>query len=250
MRLAFADARRYIADPEFSSIPIAELLSQEYAEQRRNNISMKRASEAPHWGDPSTVVPAGGDTVYFCVTDAEGNACSFINSNYLGFGTGIVPEGCGFSLQNRGYGFVLDSEHPNGLAPAKRPYHTIIPGLTTHARTGRLHAAFGVMGGFMQPQGHVQVLSALLDDELDPQAALDRGRFQLEEGMPEGDLLLEDSVDAATVGELENRGHRVKIVSGLNRNTFGLGQIILQDPHGVYWGGSDPRGDGSALGLS
>ena len=250
MRLAFADVRRYVADPEFSRIPVAELLSQEYAEQRRNSISMKRASEAPRWGDPSSAVSAGGDTVYFCVTDAEGDACSFINSNYLGFGTGIVPEGCGFSLQNRGYGFVLDSKHPNSLAPAKRPYHTIIPGLTTHASTGGLHTAFGVMGGFMQPQGHVQVLSALLDDELDPQAALDRGRFQLEEGMPEGDLLIEDSVDTATVGELENRGHRIKIVSGLNRNTFGLGQIILQDPHGVYWGGSDPRGDGSALGLS
>ncbi|MBN2551753.1 MAG: gamma-glutamyltransferase family protein [Spirochaetales bacterium] len=249
MRLAFADAGRYVADPDFSSVPVEELLSEGYARQRASAVSLKQAMEPPLWGDPKSSGAAGGDTVYFCTTDAQGNACSFINSNYMGFGTGIVPEGCGFSLHNRGYGFLLETDHPNGLAPGKRPYHTIIPGLSTHAGSGRLHMAFGVMGGMMQPQGHLQVISALLDDALDPQAALDRGRFQLEEGRPDGDVLLEDSVDPATAGELKDRGHRLRILSGLDRPVFGLGQIILAGQQGVYWGASDPRGDGCALGI-
>ncbi len=249
MRLALADAKRYVADPEFSRIPVAGLLADEYARQRAAAIFVKRSMDPPVWGDPLSLGPAGTDTVYFCVADAEGNACSFINSNFSGFGTGIVPEGCGFSLHNRGYGFVLDSKHPNGLAPGKRPYHTIIPGLSTHAESGKLHTIFGVMGGMMQAQGHVQVVSALVDDDLDPQAALDRGRFQLEEGSPDGDVLLEDSLDPSTAAELEKRGHRIRILSGLDRSVFGLGQIILKDRRGVYWSGSDPRGDGCALGL-
>jgi gamma-glutamyltranspeptidase/glutathione hydrolase len=249
MRLAFADAGHYLADPEFSAVPVEELLSDGYARIRAGEISPVKAMKRSPWGDPAAAGSAGTDTVYFCVADAEGNACSFINSNFLGFGTGIVPEGCGFSLQNRGYGFVLDSEHPNSLEPGKRPYHTIIPGLTTHAHTGRLHSVFGVMGGMMQPQGHMQVLTALIDDDLDPQAALDRGRFQLEEGRPDGVVLLEDSVDPEVSAELERRGHRIRILSGLDRPLFGLGQIILKDPFGVYWGGSDPRGDGCAIGL-
>jgi gamma-glutamyltranspeptidase/glutathione hydrolase len=250
VRLAFVDALRYIADPEFAPIPVAELLSDGYAELRSRSISMKRAAAAPLWGDPVALGSAGGDTVYFCVADADGNACSFINSNYLGFGTGIVPESCGYSLQNRGYGFVLESRHPNALAPGKRPYHTIIPGLSTHAGTGGLHTALGVMGGMMQPQGHLQILTSLIDDGLDPQAALDRERFQLEVGRPDGDLLVEDSFLGELVEELKNRRHRVKILSGLDRKSFGLGQIILKGPNGVCWGGSDPRGDGCALGLS
>jgi gamma-glutamyltranspeptidase/glutathione hydrolase len=249
MRLALADAKRYVADPEISRIPVAELLADEYARQRAAAISVKRSMDPPVWDDPLSLGSAGTDTVYFCVADAEGNACSFINSNFLGFGTGIVPEGCGFSLHNRGYGFFLDSQHPNGLAPGKRPYHTIMPGLSTHAENGKLHTVFGVMGGMMQPQGHLQVVTALIDDDLDPQAALDRGRFQLEEGSPGGDVLLEDCMDPGTVVELEHRGHRIRMLSGLDRSLFGLGQIILQDREGVFWGGSDPRGDGCALGL-
>jgi gamma-glutamyltranspeptidase/glutathione hydrolase len=249
MRLAFADARHYVSDPDFNSIPVEELLAREYARHRAAAISMSHAMEPPMRGDPLSLGPGAGDTVYFCVSDEDGNACSFINSNFLDFGTGIVPEGCGFSIQNRGYGFVLDPNHPNGLAPGKRPYHTIIPGLCTHAETGRLHMVFGVMGGMMQPQGHLQVVSALLDEALDPQAALDRGRFQLEEGLPNGDVLVEDSIDSRAVGELESRGHHIRVLSGLERSLFGLGQVILRDQHGVYWGGSDPRGDGCALGL-
>ena len=249
MRLAFADAGRYVADPDFSSIPVEELLACDYGRDRASAISMNHAMDPPMWGDPLSLGPGAGDTVYFCVSDEEGNACSFINSNFLDFGTGIVPEGCGFSIQNRGYGFVLDPNHPNVLAPGKRPYHTIIPGLCTHAETGCLHMVFGVMGGMMQPQGHLQVISALLDDALDPQAALDRGRFQLEEGLPNGVVFLEDSVGSAIIEELEKRGHRTRVLSGSDRHLFGLGQIILKDQNGVYWGGSDPRGDGCALGL-
>ena len=122
MRLAFADALHWVADPAFTSLPIGELLSEDYARERVSAISMKRAMDPPQWGDPTAYGSAGNDTVYFCAADAEGNACSFINSNYQGFGTGIVPEGCGFSLQNRGHGFVLEEGHPNCLEPGKRQF--------------------------------------------------------------------------------------------------------------------------------
>ena len=145
-------------------------------------------------------------------------------------------------LQNRGAGFSLDPAHPNALAPGKRPYHTIIPGMAL--RDGRLWASFGVMGGFMQPQGHLQVLSALVDDGLDPQAALDRLRFCLIDGTPDSTVLLEDGLPAQTVDRLAELGHPVQVVSGLDRRQFGAGQIILRAASGVLYGGSDPRKDG------
>jgi gamma-glutamyltranspeptidase/glutathione hydrolase len=249
MRLAFADALRYVADPAFAAVPLQELLSEAYARERARQIDPRQAMDPPAWGVPPGAEAGGSDTVYFCTADAEGNACSFINSNYMGFGTGIVPAGCGYSLQNRGYGFRLDPEHPNRLEPGKRPYHTIIPALATQAATGKLFSAFGVMGGMMQPQGHLQVFSALVDDDLDPQAALDRGRFQLEEGDPAGPVLLEDALGEQVAAGLERLGHRLRVLSGLERPRFGLGQVILKDPNGVLWGASDPRGDGCALPL-
>jgi gamma-glutamyltranspeptidase / glutathione hydrolase len=242
LRLAFADTRWYVTDPAFSPVPTVELLSADYAARRRALIDPARATADVQRGAPV----AGSDTVYFCVVDAAGNACSFINSNYMGFGTGIVPRGFGFTLQNRGHSFSLDAAHPNALAPKKRPYHTIIPGMITRA-DGSLYGPFGVMGGFMQPQGHVQVVVGLLDDGLAPQAAVDRPRFCIEPVDASGKVHLEEGIPAATVEALAARGHAlVPGVSGFERSLFGRGQIIRRDPDGTLTGGSDPRADGEA----
>lgn len=261
MRLAFADASWYVADPTFSNIPIQELLSKEYANERRNLIDKTRATIDQKRGAPI----ASSDTVYLSVADKFGNACSFINSNYMGFGTGIVPKGWGFTLQNRGHNFSLDPNHPNALAPRKRPYHTIIPAMVTRlpspSRRGvggevkneeeSLYASYGVMGGFMQPQGHVQVLSALVDDGLDPQAALDQPRFCIDVDESGGRVAIEEGMPDETFSGLEKMGHPVYRVTSYNRALFGRGQVILRDPDtGVLCAGSDPRADGCAMTLA
>jgi gamma-glutamyltranspeptidase/glutathione hydrolase len=248
MRLAFADARQYVADPAFSPAPLQGLLSKTYAAERRRLIDPSRASMDQQRGLPF----AASDTVYLSVVDGEGNACSFINSNYMGFGTGIVPRGWGFTLQNRGHAFSLDPAHPNALAPGKRPYHTIIPAMLTRPAGERqeLLASYGVMGGFMQPQGHLQVAVALLDDGLDPQAALDRPRFCIEDGTAGGQVALEEGISAHTLEQLARLGHPVYPLSGFERSMFGRGQVIWRDPEsGVLWAGSDPRADGCAMCL-
>jgi gamma-glutamyltranspeptidase/glutathione hydrolase len=245
MRLAFADTRWYVTDPRVSHVPVAELLSKDYAAQRRSLIDPRCAVADAQRGSPV----AGSDTVYFCVVDARGNACSFINSNYMGLGTGIVPRGWGFALQNRGHNFRLAPEHPNALAPSKRPYHTIIPGMMTRD-DGSLYAPFGVMGGFMQPQGHVQVVVAMIDDDLAPQAALDRPRFCIQPVDGPGQVFLEDGFPAATGSALRARGHDiVGGIGGFERSLFGRGQVIRRDPDGALAGGSDPRADGCATGA-
>ncbi len=245
MRLAFAETSWYIADPRFFDIPLTRLLSKVHAAERRALIDPAKATLDTKVGAPV----AWSDTVYFCVVDGAGNACSFINSNYVGFGTGIVPAGWGFTLQNRGYNFTLDPAHPNALAPRKRPYHTIIPGMMTREVDGSLYAPFGVMGGFMQPQGHVQVVVGLIDDGLDPQAALDRPRFCLSQATPLSQVQLEEGIPVQTMAALAQMGHTVVPVSGYARVTFGRGQIIHREPDGVLWGGSDPRADGLAIGF-
>lgn len=243
MRLAFADARQYIADPATDPVPVTGLLSDAYLRQRRALIDPERAMQPPSFGAPL----AGSDTVYLCAVDGEGSACSFINSLYMGFGSAIVADGTGVLLQNRGACFVLDEGHPNELQPGKRPYHTIIPALATQG--DELWAAFGVMGGFMQPQGHLQVISALIDDRLNPQDALDRPRWCLEAGTPDSTLLIEDGYPLATVARLAEMGHPIRPVTGTARSVFGDGQIIRRDAEtGVLMGGSDPRKDGLTVG--
>jgi gamma-glutamyltranspeptidase/glutathione hydrolase len=263
MRLAFADTRWYVADPATNPAPLAELLSSAYATKRRQLIDPRRATLDHHRGTPTTA----SDTVYLCAVDAEGNACSFINSNYMGFGTGIVPQGWGFTLQNRGHNFSLDPQHPNALAPGKRPYHTIIPGmitvdsdqlsansdpfgLSTAATRHILYGPFGVMGGFMQPQGHVQVVVGLVEDRLDPQQVLDRPRFCIDDGTAGGAVSLEEGVPEETVVGLREMGHPVKVVQGYARALFGRGQLIRRETEtGVLCGGSDPRADGCVMGV-
>jgi len=246
MRLAFADSRWYVADPAFSNIPVQELLSREYANERRKLIDPKHATIDPRRGTPVN----SSNTVYLSVVDKFGNACSFINSNYWGFGTGIVPKGWGFTLQNRGYNFRLDPEHPNCIAPRKRPYHTIIPAMVTRETDDSLYASYGVMGGFMQPQGHVQVLSALVDHGLDPQAALDLPRFCIDVEESGGEVAIEEGMPHETVARLQKLGHSTYPVSGYERALFGRGQVILRDPEtGALCAGSDPRADGCAMTL-
>ncbi|MCA9910139.1 MAG: gamma-glutamyltransferase [Anaerolineae bacterium] len=239
MRLAFADARHYIADPQTNPAPLDALLSPEYARERRALVSYDQAMQPPEYGAP---LP-GSNTVYLSVVDGQGNACSFINSLYYGWGSGIVARGVGVFLQNRGACFALEEGHPNCLAPGKRPYHTIIPAMAL--KDGALWASFGVMGGFMQPQGHFQVLSAMIDDLLNPQETLNRPRWCLEDGTAASTLALEEGIPVTTMARLAEMGHPVRPLSGAGRAIFGDGQIIRRDAEtGVLCGGSDPRKDG------
>ncbi len=240
MRLAWADAHEYIADMNQADLPLDMLLSVDYAAERAALIQPYYAIDPP----PSPgELPGGSDTIYLSAVDGEGNACSFIKSLYMGFGVGIVAEGTGVWLQNRGAGFSLAPGHRNALAPGKRPYHTIIPGLAL--KNGALWASFGVMGGFMQPQGHFQVVSALVDDDLNPQEALNRPRWYVDRGDPGGNLLIEEGTPFKTMADLAERGHRIQPEAGLGRGNFGRGQIIRYDPEtGVMHGGSEPRADG------
>lgn len=241
LRLAFADARRYVCDPAHAELDYNTLLAPDYTAQRAARIQPDKRNAAVMHGTPE----AGSDTVQFCVTDRDGNAISMVNSVYGNFGSGIVPEGLGFALQNRGCNFTLVEGHPNCAGPSKRPYHTIIPCMTTR-QDGSLHSAMGVMGGFMQPQGHVQVISALLDDGCDPQSALDRLRFCIN---PDGSVALEEGLPEETIETLAAMRHTVNLCQGHDRKLFGRGQVILRTEEGFYAAGSDPRADGCAFGI-
>lgn len=251
MRLGFLEALQWVSDPHFQQIPFGQLYSEAFVGSRRDLISPQQAIRHLQ----ADILPIGDDTVYLSVVDGEGNACSLINSLCMGGGTGLVVPNSGVLLQNRAALFSLDPDHPNVLEGGKRPYHTIIPGILT--REGELFASFGIMGGFMQPQGHLQVLSNMVDLGHNPQQALDMPRFCLnvQEGKgigaddPGGEVYLEKGFAFDDMAALRKKGHRLSPIKGRDRVVFGGGQIIHRNPHsGVLIGGSDPRKDGCALG--
>eukprot|EP01135_Chromosphaera_perkinsii_P006898 Nk52_evm53s621 gene=Nk52_evmTU53s621 len=297
LRLAFEDCHFYICDPDFSKVPVDELLGDSYVSSRAELISESAAMKNV---SPGSVVICGGDTIYLSVVDGEGNACSFINSAFTEFGSGIVPEGCGFNLQNRGHGFSLNEEHVNCVGPRKRPFHTIIPGMITTKRSkGKstdkensneeqkydLFSCFGVKGAFMQPQGKLQVFLNMVEFGMDPQEALDVPRVCV---MEDGRICMEEYFEETLLEGLCALGHDVKRVDGAGRLLFGRGQAINEriyvspdDKAKKNWelqreecadvdgretrigtnneneykvmhtliGGSDPRGDGCAMGY-
>ncbi|MFO7697822.1 MAG: gamma-glutamyltransferase [Anaerolineae bacterium] len=235
VKLAMVDAGRYVADPAMADVPVEALLSERYARERSAEITAERAIAVPQpWP-----LPTSHDTVYLTVVDGEGNACSFINSLYMGFGSGITARGTGVVLQNRGNLFTLDPSHPNCLAPHKRPYHTIIPAMVT--RDDRLALCYGVMGGFMQPQGQVQVLCNIVDHGMDPQEALDAPRFCYESGAT---FHVEPYFGEGVIDGLRALGHVIADEPGY----YGGGQVIMVDPEsGALLAGAEPRNDGAAV---
>jgi gamma-glutamyltranspeptidase/glutathione hydrolase len=240
-KLAFADRNRYIADPAFAKVPVAELLSKEYAARRRALIAPDKALDSPSPGE----VNVGSDTTYFTVVDKDGNAVSFINSLFDSFGSGVVAGDTGIVLQNRGTGFSLNAEHPNRIEPGKRPFHTIIPAMVFKDK--KLFMSFGVMGGGIQPQGHVQVLVNLIDLGMGLQQALDAPRYRYTNGR---NVLLEDEIGATVIGRLLQKGHVRASPPGILRSSMGGGQAIMIDhANKTLIGASDPRKDGLALGY-
>ncbi len=233
-KLAFADARRYVADIDHMvAVKPEHLLDRDYLKSRARLIDMKRATDFGH-GTP----PKGG-TVYLTAADASGMMVSFIQSNYMGFGSGVVVDGV--SLQNRGATFVTTAGHPNCVAPSKRPYQTIIPGFVT--KDGQPVMSFGVMGGTMQPQGHAQVMVRIADYDQNPQAACDGPRFRIIEGM---EVSVEGGFPSRTLEELQGRGHRIVTIDDYNQ--FGSAQLLWK-LDGGYFAASDPRRDGQAVGF-
>ncbi len=248
-KLAFEDRARFYADMAFSDVPVEGLISKEYAAERRKHIDMKRAATSYPAGNPRL---DSGDTIYLTVADSTGMMVSLIQSNYWGLGSGLVPDGLGFMLQDRGALFSLEDGHANVYEPGKRPFHTIIPGFVM--KDGEPFMSFGVMGGDMQPQGHVQVLCNLIDFGMNVQEAGDAARYRHSGSSSPtggtmvngGELLLESTIPADVVRALTQRGHRVRYDIG----GFGGYQAILWDrENGVYHGASEMRKDGQVVGY-
>ena len=234
-RIAYAEAERHLADIDHMQVSVDELLDPEYLNSRAAEINMSKANPKP------TALGSSEDTVYLTTSDAAGMMVSMIQSNYRGFGSGIVIPGTGISMQNRGSGFVLEDGHPNQVGPGKRPYHTIIPGFVTRDNAALM--SFGVMGGHMQAQGHLQMMIRVMYGNQNPQAALDAPRWHVFE---DGRVALEDGFDASTITALKDRGH--EIVPGSPEHLFGGGQLIVRLEDG-YCAGSDHRKEGMAAGF-
>jgi gamma-glutamyltranspeptidase / glutathione hydrolase len=242
-KIAFADRNRYIADPAFAKIPVQELISKDYAAKRRALIDPDRAIDAPAYG----AIRMGSDTTYLSVIDKDRNAVSFINSIFNSFGSAVVAGDTGIVLHNRGSGFSLEPGHPNQYAPGKRPFHTLIPAMVF--KDGGLLLSYGVMGGDVQAQGHVQVLVNLIDRRLNLQQAIDAPRVRYISGRG---VMMEDGLTTPVIADLVRRGHeRILPGPGLtHRALMGGGQAIMIDPAtGALLGGSDLRKDGLALGY-
>ena len=231
LKLAFADGKKYITDQDKIKIDIDEILSDNYTEKRRNLITETALKPVP--GKLKT-----GGTVYLSTADKDGNMVSYIQSNYMGFGSGLVVPNTGIALQNRGHSFSLNKKDHNCLEPNKRTYHTIIPGFLT--KDNKAIGPFGVMGGFMQPQGHLQVLMNLIDFNLNPQTTLDAPRWQWIEDKK---ILVESDFDTNIAKKLIQRGHKIEVA--LDSGSFGRGQIIIKDyENNTYLGGTEKRADG------
>ncbi len=251
-KLAFADRSRFYFDPAFGTPPTKELISKEYAVRQAARINMARAAQSVAPGDVDAKL-AHGDTIYLTVVDKDRNCCSFIQSNYYGFGSQVVPGNVGFAMQNRGCLFALDDSHPNRLEPHKRPFHTIIPAFVT--KDDKPWLSFGVMGGDFQPQGHVQVLINIIDFGMNVQQAGEHPRVQhsgsaTPTGRPEapngGTLGHEFGFPAETLKSLAERGHQL---SGPGGTLGGYQAILIDHLNGVLHGGTDPRKDGCAAGY-
>lgn len=230
-KLAFVDGHKYISDPTSMSVTIRQLLSEDYAIKRR--ILIKSEAILPKAGDPTS-----SGTIFLATADEEGNMVSFIQSNYMGFGSGLVVPGTGIALQNRGHGFSMNPKHDNCLGPNKKPYHTIIPGFLT--KNGKAVGPFGVMGGFMQPQAHAQVIMNTIDFNMNPQDALDAYRWQWTGGKR---IAVEPNFPNNLALKLYEKGH--EIIPSLNTDSMGRGQIIWRTEEGSLCGGTDPRTDGT-----
>ena len=235
MKLAFIDTKTHIADPKHMDYDYNLFLSKEYSKERASLISEKALQ-------PSAGKPELSGTVYLCTADEEGNMVSYIQSNYMGFGSGVVVPGTGIALHNRGHNFMFEEGHPNALEGGKRPLHTIIPGFLM--KDGLPIGPFGVMGGFMQPQGHVQVITNTLDYQMNPQQALDAPRWQWIADMK---ITVEPNFPQHVIDDLIQRGHEVVIEPDVG--SFGRGQIIWRTEHGTYCGGTESRCDGHIASL-
>ena len=237
-KLAFADRDRWLSDPEFTDIPLADLISKPYGDRRRARLSMAVAQGAP-------ALRVGGDTVYTAVVDNEGNAVSVIQSIYTDFGAAVVPPDLGFTLQNRGALFTLDPDHPNALEPGKRPFHTLMPALVLDGEN-RPHIVLGTMGGEGQPQTQIALLTRLLDFGFDPQTAIDLPRWAWGRTWGEAttQLAMESRIPAEIRQELTRRGHQIKIAPPW-AHQMGHAHAILIGPEGVLRGGCDRRSDGA-----